>query len=415
MNLGPIFILAICLIVVPGFASADPQGLCMLQLGDSLTQGVGRYPSYREILRFPLKYWWRNYSAQSGKPSNSITYVGSELHRCTPKQPSIPFPVNPEQPSQPHEGHCSRGSTAISKALSDNVASYPCSPTLSMVLMGHNDAFQVARLCKLKEDLRGSVVAVRNGDRFVLSLQDRQTGSELIKPENEDTTTPTIDGIFRAAFVPKEQMARRACVANHLGTLAENVKAVLSALLKDGTSSQLHEPKVVLWGLNPPVGFPVIDSELRSVIYSACSGYAHSVLPKNSSSKNSNTNLLVCRLVAFEGFLPGTHTFDSTHPNDDGATLMAAAWLEGVQQVYVSNDFADDTGAASDEANVGYPKMTSVIGRLNEAKRATSSSTQSPNDPTTFALVPVLVILILSAVILLRRWINGSRRGRRSG
>lgn len=433
--------------------------LCVLQLGDSLTQGVGEYTSYREALAPQLADWWaaellgRGAAADVGSEANAasvvegaggppssdesdsagrVVYVGSQTHRCTPKLPLVPF--NPPSSSSftplPHEGHCSWGSAAVRKAFEQHAFEksnsqaedgaegvddgdgkggrrggdgagpsshgqrqqkrYRCRPRVSFVMFGHNDAFQIAKLCRLKEDLKGSAQAVARADAAVLRLASadiggstesstsiRETVLNAVFSSSSSLSSSSTSTVPPAPFSLDHRTAKAfACATKHLdgaGSFRENVRAVMQRLLLlQGTSasspSSSSSDSLVLWGLNPPIGFPTIDTALRIVIAEERRSIVAAVSEDEGNVAAIQQQLLrgagrSVALVAFEGFAPGVDTFDTTHPNNKGAALMARAWLQALRRAWTApkspkqqqqqKDLSDGSGDVAAASGVG--------------------------------------------------------------
>lgn len=279
--------------------------LCLLPLGDSLTQGVGKHGSYRPVLETLI---------HQRAPHVSVLYGGTSNRTCTPKKPNVIF--QGDSYDLPHEGHCSWNSRQLYELLKqkliDNkqgMLEYARScrgtrevgePTLEelrvdsgggngaersftidvvLLLIGHNDAFQAARHCRAIE-------------------------------------APPLDPKQHHASDGSEHMllysSTARCVTTFLQEYETNLQNILSLLI-----SAFPLVKIIV-GLNPTTRFPVVDAVLHQVILSVVGEYGQG---------QTGT-------VAFDGWNRDS-TFDSTHPNAAGNLIMAEAWWRGMRRLPV--------------------------------------------------------------------------------
>ena len=228
-------------------ASSPTHHLRVLPLGDSLTQGVGSYESYRRPLYQKLIHMY---------PGTTIEFIGTRNGTCIPKHPEAFAPPLHRDFSPLHEGHCNWDSSRLRKHLPSALAQIPRdSVDVILFLIGHNDIFNIARTCKLREGIAND------------------------KPD---------------------------CVRSYLASKTEPNLRHMMELLRD------HSPKARLYlGLNPPAGFIYPTQELHRVLKGFSPAWVH-------------------RHVAFPQFIPGLHTFDTTHPNRAGEQVLASAWAEAL-------------------------------------------------------------------------------------
>jgi lysophospholipase L1-like esterase len=258
-------------------------------------------------------------------------FVGSMNRTCTPKKPREQFAQDPFD--QPHEGHCSWNARQLSEHVlaliehqskgralveGDPAAGTPtprravflggdaagdadrlfesrtkqaaaahyakqcrgAAVDVALLLIGHNDAFQAARKCKIKESAAGSAVAATN-------VRDTSPGAL------KDT---------RGA----------ACVSQFLVDFETNVVNLVDGLFEAYPGMRL------VVGLNPTTNFPIVDVILHQILLS--------VVGEHGRGRSG---------VATFGDWSRRHTFDSTHPNEFGARYMASRWYEAMRQLPV--------------------------------------------------------------------------------
>ena len=246
--------------------------LCVLPLGDSLTQGVGSHGSYRQPLHDMMTEYLSNFTDGHGR-RYFFSYTGSNERTCTPKKPNEQFPDDVF--TEKHEGHCGFNARSLNIALRSAISEYPCLPHVTTLMVGHNDAFQTARTCKLKE-LDAS-------------------------PSSRDVN----------------------CAANMMReVLREEITSMVDLLLR------LRRTSHVLIGINPTTRFPVLDTIIRKALEHVVAVFR----PKSDGSKPGPTPSLRVHLVNFTGW-SSADTFDSTHPNKAGSHRLAAAWFEAIKKI----------------------------------------------------------------------------------
>jgi lysophospholipase L1-like esterase len=123
--------------------------ICVLPLGDSLTQGVGSHGSYREPLQELMKAHFAANLSSEGSRRYALEYVGSNERTCTPKHPNDPYAG--DEFVERHEGHCGFNANNVYAVFMKEAVEYSCAPHIVLLMAGHNDAFQAARVCKLRE------------------------------------------------------------------------------------------------------------------------------------------------------------------------------------------------------------------------------------------------------------------------
>lgn len=165
-------------------------------------------------------------------------------------------------------------------------------PDAVLLMVGHNDAFQIAKLCKIKEEERPGNAA-------------------------------------------KEQCARK-----HFEYFRTNLNEIIDVLISARTDDTT--PIYVFWGLNPPTGFPLLDPLLHETIEDVAA---------NSSRRVSSTTVrFSSSWKKFE------HTFDTTHPNAKGAQLLAEGWFSAISDSPLlkpcASDGTEDEGAFQKQANL---------------------------------------------------------------
>ncbi|CUG69418.1 membrane-associated protein, putative [Bodo saltans] len=362
------------------------RSLCILPLGDSLTQGVGAHGSYRSHLFDLLQSRHANLNSHHhrnsiiGNNNNRIersklgvTFIGSSNRTCTPKKPLERFPHDTFD--QPHEGHCSWNSRQLSeyvlsfiehqskgRALVDGdvSAETPAPPPsvfgvggadeaerlflargkqhaaatyakkcrfgavdVSLLLIGHNDAFQAARKCKIKEAIP------------ISGASDKKNAA-----------------LANAAALKDTKAA--ACVSQFLADFETNV-----VNLVDGLFEAYPLMRLVV-GLNPTTNFPVVDVVLHHILLS--------VVGEHGRGRSN--------VATFDDW-ERRHTFDSTHPNEMGSKYMALRWYEAMRQLPVPlvqlvtatgvGGGDRDDGSLLDAAIIDASRDGQVISKLQRA------------------------------------------------
>lgn len=251
-------------------ARAEPhvsRRFCVLALGDSLTQGVGSHGSYVDVL-FPLV------TARLG-PHVDLIFDGSHSGPCIPKKPNEHYITSNTPNKKRHEGHCGWSSHALASKYNQLSEMHKCKRfDVVLLLLGHNDAFQVAKLCKLVE-----------GKKWATAVEET-------------------------------------CAKRHLAiSLFPNLRMLLR-MVRRGPATKLFV------GINPPTGFPVVDRLLRINLESIAN---ESTVTNSSQTIATVPNDNAVFLVPFLGWTVGKHTFDSTHPNTEGCRLMAESWMAAME------------------------------------------------------------------------------------
>ena len=278
MRSGLTILVAIVMVselVAPHMMMVSGARHCILPLGDSLTQGVGDYGAYRYVLK-------KKFTEDS---KQDVGFIGSQLHTCTPKFPGKPFAKGKFGPLA-HEGHCGFSSARLLKELPTSFASQEfrdsldaadgCTAISVLLLIGHNDAFQVAKLCKI--------------------LEGAKKGGE-------------------------------SCAQNHLRELKANLRSIVELVTTNlqkpsvGSASKLP-PLHFYLGENPSTGFPVIQSEIVTILKSTVESLTEAWVGHGAPS---------IQLVRFPGWTIGKDTFDTTHPNQHGCELMANSWYAAMK------------------------------------------------------------------------------------
>lgn len=201
-----------------------------------------------------------------------------------------------------------------------------------MYMAGHNDVFSIARLCKLKEgtpmppDLERQIMGAVGGaaDAALPSHASKGGGAapwslnafSLIL----NRTVAPWQGMASNVTSVKAAPSWLKCAARHM--LTGTLPAIRDIIATVGARNAGSRP-LLLMGVNPTTGFPVMDALMHQAIWWAAteSGYAEAC-----EDTSDAPNGLRWRLVSFEGFKRGIDTFDTTHPNGPGAAKLAAAW-----------------------------------------------------------------------------------------
>jgi lysophospholipase L1-like esterase len=259
-------------------APADEGTWCILPLGDSLTAGVGVHGSYRDPLMKLLR---------AAHANGSVATAGTQRHPCTPKRPDVPYRNGPSDVGAAHEGHCNWDSRAllghwqtlrrVCDARATTAACSECRFGTALMMLGHNDVFRVARSCKVREgcaaDLRSAEVTCAT---TILHQDFKQNALALGR------------SVLDAATGHRPS--------------------------RDGSAG----PSLVL-GLNPPTGFPCLDSVLHMLLREIAQELRIADVKKEGRPH-------AVALASFPRFERGVHAFDSTHPNKEGNALLARGW-----------------------------------------------------------------------------------------
>lgn len=320
--------------------------LCLLPIGDSLTQGVGSYGSYRPHLASLIESKHPHLSpnncgdvrAAAGGARGGVQYFGSQRRTCTPKRPLLPYVGDVY--TMPHEGHCSWNSRLLLEHLRRSLPRPPSTAAVvplpftgrfssgyehlrkmcehgvvdaSLLLIGHNDGFQAARHCRLREGA---------------GYRDRDKASTQ-------------------------------CVAKFLSEFESNLAAIVTLLLdtfSEPSSSSARNRSRVIIGLNPTTHFGVVDVVLHEAI--------HTVVAEYGRGRTTT--------VSFDGW-SAEHTFDSTHPNERGTLLMAQRWYDGIVAAGVEHLYPQNSDQRRDQEEQALMKarLESVTVRGHAAKGET--------------------------------------------
>lgn len=294
----------------------------MLPVGDSLTRGVAQHGSYRPHLLAQL-----NRSTVA-----NIRTAGTLRGTCVVGKPDVAFNGKGAADATPHEGHCNWDSGALLRhvkqllqprgdpdahalqAVARSLHEADCGVAAgvlhyhtALLLVGHNDVFRVARACRVKERCDASLAPKGHNTPDV----DLDSPASLSRP-------------LRCAIA-----MLRDGLAKNIRELMQLLAAAAAPPLKRVQHGRpTAQTPTLIVGVNPPTGFPCLDVLLQREVEGALAEAqraADLVAAKNSSLRRS-----VGRAV-FVGFTPGPHTFDTTHPNDRGARLMADGWFHAIQ------------------------------------------------------------------------------------
>lgn len=432
-----------------------PSVLCLLPIGDSLTQGVDKYGSYRQYLpellvEMEQKRLVAAAHEEGGAADTSpvvpqlvVRFAGSQKRTCTLKHTTIPFAKDTFL--APHEGHCGwnsrlvfehvqhqlaawlqgttpapnahfpvtrrsrnafeaapsmtpaprwaihpyaqqcgglRDAAAAGEANDDAVTGQPRAPDAVLFLVGHNDAFQAAKFCKVTEGL---------------SVKD---------------ASPRLT----------------VCVAKFLQGFEQYVTQTIVALLS--TFPDLH----IVLGLNPTTRFPVIDAELHRILHSIV--MKEELVDDHMGERGDTLRVRPHRqqvgLASFDGWST-EHTFDSTHPNPEGARLMAKGWVKGLEQLGVTFQSVSFSGAGgpSHHKRTNHPHVdgdddkersmlssSGSLGRIIESPPTTAKVASTTASLETDLLIDRLLkaafgMLVLATALLF--WVVGRGGGSGSG
>jgi hypothetical protein len=329
-------------------SAAELPRWCILPIGDSLTQGVGSHGSYRESLAAALVTQTRGVSR--------VGFAGTRTRPCIAKKPDAVFnDATAEEKSSPelqsnfgpsdlrHEGHCNWDSASLLRHWRSLVANgtsggggggapatAPTNATTTMgaatttrcgpleyhtalLMVGHNDAFRIARMCKVREGCSATTWAPA---RAVREAVEASIDVPDTLPQN-----------------------LRCALANVKRGFQKNLEQLLASLLDNAAGPPpsrvakfqgAQDPPRIVLGVNPPTGFPCIDVMLRRAIGQA-------VLELRNGANGTATRASVAKrdldriaVAHFSGFERGVHTFDSTHPNAKGGALLGQHWADAL-------------------------------------------------------------------------------------
>ena len=407
--------------------SANTPPLCILPVGDSLTQGVEMYTGYRAFLKKEI--------LRTFEKNKNVHFVGSKVGTCVLGKPTNIFdPLRSSSSStskikrdtvfeskvlkrirenehdeqkfffeELHEGHCSWGARLLrerldqvivtktvdekrlrqaksnlknnqplirgpqSSLLASKFQDHPCRVLkksavqehlhnsddedddgsllfrydIALLMIGHNNVFQIASFCKMKEGRRLSKEALE----FLLTIRKkgrkrtshhRHSGGNLSSEAGDDDDDTRQEQFFK--FLSQKEKCAYSVLKSDF---VPHIEAMISKLLGGddfknndnniegeddvAPSASSSFPKLII-GLNPPTGFPNINILLHYVL-------------KETVRKYSMKQLLSVRdrisLASFPhfGFGKEKHTFDSTHPNEEGAKILAQGWSEAIKKV----------------------------------------------------------------------------------
>lgn len=227
----------------------------------------------------------------------------------------------------------------------------------ALLLIGHNNVFQTAAFCRMKEgqavpgELRLWLKVFRGAhdvktDQALTAWLRTNSGNKkggggggglacawkMLRSEFVPHLAATIDALLGGVEPNSAAAAGAAAAAAVAGAVGDG--AGLS-LLSDAAASGAEATRVVV-GLNPKTGFPILDAMMHALIRSVV---AEKQQEYSSAAMSAGAVVSgVARVVtaAFLGFGEGPekHTFDSTHPNDTGAKIIAAGWKAALEELF---------------------------------------------------------------------------------
>ena len=315
------------LMVLVCAAGASSYNVCIAPVGDSLTQGVDPYGSYRPVLLALLK---------KELPDFAFASVGTRKGVCKMGAPGVIVGEHGITSDVRHQAYCGANSAILLRSVQSSGFVWPlsCDVRVALLLVGHNDAFQVAKLCKARE-------------------------------WSSDA------GVSR-------------CAKPHLlADFADNLRRLLQHLVALRTSR-------ILVGLNPPTGFPAIDVVLHSVIQAtvaeeAFQGIVSTVsfdnfVPRKHTFDTTHPNAAGVRLLAsawFHDLVPFVrHSVkNATTPPPQGSRVgsssVVAATIERTSREPLSGLDAQDVWTLVAFIILGLVTLSAAHMRSKKIRRST--------------------------------------------
>ncbi|KEG07079.1 hypothetical protein DQ04_10991010 [Trypanosoma grayi] len=315
---------------VAAAAAVHAPYLCVLPLGDSLTQGLWQLGSYRSYLHDLLL-------AETGKANALIAghgFFGSEDEHCYVMDRTVRNGVaahlrregdptasgRPSTFTMPHQGHCGWSARHVAAGLASIFNSTGKGSSHGTKQERYRASF---RSCLEKAAARGKSREAAPPVLVVVTL---------LVGHNDAFHSAGRCALLR--HKPTVHQEKQKCVEAQMEVYRRNIDDILQ-LLEDEYVVRQKLPLLVLFGLNPPTYFGLSDKLL------------HQHIRAEAQEWERRKKKAVVRLVEFEGFHVGL-TVDSTHPDRHGSELLARCWMKSLRAC-LRSEGCDAGGGGNDD------------------------------------------------------------------
>ncbi|KAH9584117.1 GDSL lipase/esterase [Trypanosoma melophagium] len=298
-------------------AAKSPPFLCILPVGDSITQGIQKLGSFRSHLNDLLvTHANKTYALIAGHE-----FMGFESGHCWASKRTArtinKYRAN-ERDSEtlnrvssftmPHQGHCGWTSTQVLQGLENIFNGTAATPQDRAWQKHYRDTFQS---CQEKAAEAGKRRGVKLSVLVVATLFVGH--NDVFYSASRCTTTQ---------YKKKGNGENQECIERVMELYRKNIHRILEVLNAEYVGRQ-KLPLLVLFGLNTPTNYLPYDELLHSHIQAEVKAWQRH--PSDGKCVPHQTRSVV-RPVSFDGF-GNEMTVDTTHPDIRGSSLLGNSWM----------------------------------------------------------------------------------------